>query len=367
MAMISIAISFLIMIVSVSVASGYREEIKNGISAISGDIRIEPSSSDYLNNSNNIIISSFLIERLNSLDNISEISPVIYRAGIIKKEDNLQGLIFKGIEKKDSTAFGVSVPSKLADLLELKKGDEFISYFPGEKIKVRKFKVRDIYNAVLESEDKLVVYANISDMRRLNGWEEDRASALEIFLKDNSNSSKYEAEIGNLIRLDERGEETDLVAVSAERQYFAILNWLELIDFNVLFILALMTIVAGFNMVSGLLIMLFQNISTIGLLKSLGMTNNNIAAIFLKVASGIAIKGIIIGNIIAVLLCELQNKTHVLKLDPDNYFISFVPIKLDLQWIATADILSYIVIMLLLLLPCLFISNVDPAKTVRVR
>ena len=138
-------------------------------------------------------------------------------------------------------------------------------------------------------------------------------------------------------------------------------------DFNVLFILILMTIVAGFNMISGLLIMLFENISTIGLLKTLGMTDRAIAKVFLSSSAVLAIKGMAIGNALAIIFCVVQSTTHVLELDPVNYFVSYVPVHPDMGLILTADVIAFAAIMLLLLIPCLFISKVDPAETVRVR
>jgi len=128
-----------------------------------------------------------------------------------------------------------------------------------------------------------------------------------------------------------------------------------------------MTIVAGFNMISGLLIMLFENISTIGLLKSLGMTDRAIAKVFLSSSAVLTLKGMAIGNALAIIFCVVQNLTHILKLDPENYFVSFVPVHLDLTLVAAADMAAFAGIMLLLLIPCLFISKVDPAETVRVR
>ena len=126
-----------------------------------------------------------------------------------------------------------------------------------------------------------------------------------------------------------------------------------------------MAIVAGFNMISGLLIMLFRNISTIGTLKALGMTDKGIGRVFLRVASNLVLKGMLIGNALALIFCFIQGKTHFLKLNPENYFVSFVPVAVDIPMILVADVVAYIIIMLLLLLPCLFISKVDPAQTMR--
>jgi lipoprotein-releasing system permease protein len=128
-----------------------------------------------------------------------------------------------------------------------------------------------------------------------------------------------------------------------------------------------MTIVAGFNMISGLLIMLFENISTIGLLKSLGMTDMSISKVFLSSSAVLVLKGMAVGNAIAILFCMIQGTTHLLKLNPENYFVSYVPVHLDMGAVLIADVAAFVVIMLLLLIPSLFISRVDPAQTVRVR
>ena len=138
-----------------------------------------------------------------------------------------------------------------------------------------------------------------------------------------------------------------------------------MIDFNVMIILILMTIVAGFNMISGLLILLFRNISTIGTLKSLGMTDRNISEVFLRASAVVVLKGMLIGNAVALLFCFIQGNTHFIPLNPENYFLSYVPVSVNVPWIIAADVISFIVIMLLLLIPCLFVSRVDPAKTVR--
>ena len=128
-----------------------------------------------------------------------------------------------------------------------------------------------------------------------------------------------------------------------------------------------MTVVAGVNMISSLLILLFENISKIGLLKSLGMTDRDISKVFLFRASRLVFNGMMIGNAIALVLCIIQDRTHLLKLDPANYFVSFVPVKIDIVAILCADIASFIVILALMLIPTLFVSKVDPAKIVRVK
>lgn len=370
-AMICIAVSFLVMIIAVSVSSGFRHAIRSGLSDISGDIRITPLTLSVLDESLPIEADAAYRPYIEEVEGVSEIRPVVYKAGIVKSGDNIQGVLFKGMENDDTVSLAVSVPKRLAEIAGLKTGDRMLTYFVGESVKARQFTVTSVYDALVEADDKLVVYADISDLQRVNGWNASEVSCLEILLEDDMrNESDIESandRIGTLINAYSSDDEESVIASSSVSSYPQLFDWLSLIDFNVLLILILMTIVAGFNMISGLLIMLFENISTIGLLKSLGMTDRAISKVFLSSSAILVAKGMLAGNALAILFCIIQDTTKVLRLNPENYFVSFVPVKLDFGMILTADILAFVLIMLLLLIPCLFISKVDPADTVRVR
>lgn len=368
--MTSIAISFLVMIIAVSVSAGFRREIRSGVASVCGDIQLTSTSMNYLSEDDPINANPSFQGAIDSVAGVCGTIPVVYRAGIVKSGENIHGVLFKGLpERSDTTALGVSIPSRLAEILSLKEGDPMLTYFVGERMKVRKFKVTEIYPSILDSNENLIVYASIEDMRRLNGWTSEDASALEITLSDEYRSAKAmsekNSEIGYLTIVRAQTGDDALVATSVIQKFPQLFDWLNLIDYNVFFILILMTIVAGFNMISGLLIMLFRNISTIGILKSMGMTDRAIAQVFLRVSSRLVAVGMAIGNGVALLFCFIQGSTHLLKLNPENYFVSFVPVAVNVPKILVADAASFVVIMLLLLLPCLFISKVDPAKTVR--
>ena len=370
-AMICIAVSFLVMIIAVSVSSGFRHAIRSGLSDISGDIRITPPTLSVLDESLPIEADAAYRPYIEEVEGVSEIRPVVYKAGIVKSGDNIQGVLFKGMENDDTVSLAVSVPKRLAEIAGLQTGDRMLTYFVGESVKARQFTVTSVYDALVEADDKLVVYADISDLQRVNGWNASEVSCLEILLEDDMrNESDIESandRIGTLINAYSSDDEESVIASSSVSSYPQLFDWLSLIDFNVLLILILMTIVAGFNMISGLLIMLFENISTIGLLKSLGMTDRAISKVFLSSSAILVAKGMLAGNALAILFCIIQDTTKVLRLNPENYFVSFVPVKLDFGMILTADILAFVLIMLLLLIPCLFISKVDPAVTGRGR
>ena len=243
------------------------------------------------------------------------------------------------------------------------------TYFVGEKVRVRKFHVTAVHHDLLEMDENLVVYANLADIQRLNGWSEDQASALEVSVDPSHRTNAWvndlTDEIGMRLLLSGEEGEDSLVATSSVRTYAQIFDWLDLLDFNVLVILILMIVVAGVNMISGLLIVLFRNIATIGTLKTLGMGDRAIGKVFLRVSAGVVLKGMLIGNAVGLLLCFFQQATHLMKLDPTNYFVSYVPVHVDIPWVLAADFVAFVAIMLLLLIPTLFIARVDPAQTVK--
>ena len=368
---ISIAISYIIMIVAVAVSSGFRSQVRDALSQMGGDVQLCPANQNFLDEAQPINSNPPYMEQLKQIKSVESVSPAVYRAGIMKVEENIYGVIFKGVESGDTSSLAVSIPRSLAQTANLNEGDKALTYFVGEKVKARNFKIVSIYDPIVETDGTMIVYANIDDLRRLNGWREDEASMLEINLKsqykDEQQIEEATQEIGFVAYSYSDGDGSDVFASSVSSRYPQLFDWLNLLDFNVLFVLVLMMIVAGFNMISGLLITLFENISTIGVFKAMGMTDKSISKVFLSSSAALVLKGMLIGNAVALLLCLIQGQYHILKLDPKNYFVSFVPVDLDIFTVLTVNAVSFVVIMLLLLIPCAFISKVDPADTVRVR
>lgn len=366
-----IAVSFLVMILAVAVSSGFRREVRNGLSSLSGDILISAPDLNVMGESRPVDLSDPSLEYVASSRLVEEIMPVVWRAGIVKNGEGMHGVLVKGVVDavNDSVPLGVSIPRKLAQASGLKPGDRMLTYFIGDDLKMRQFNVVTVHDAVVETDERFIVYASLADMQRLNGWDGNQASAVEVHLEDSRTDEDAvlaaTQEIGSIVSLYQNGD--DMVATSSVSRYPQLYSWLSLIDFNVGIILLLMTVVAGFNMISGLLILLFENISTIGILKSMGMTDKSISKVFLAASARLVSVGMLIGNVSAMLICIIQKTTHILKLNPENYYVSFVPVNIDLLQILMADALSFVAIMLLLLIPCLFISKVDPAQTVRVR
>ncbi len=364
LAIVAISVSFFVMILSLAVSGGFRTEIRSGIADIAGDIQINGSTEP-------IDTHPSYYDKLAAAEGIESISPVIWKPGIVKGEEDICGVMVKGIPMPDSCSLQAIIPRELARRMKLKEGDAMTTWFVDEKLKARRFKVTGINESIVDANGAMIVRVPLADLQRLCGWGPEEASALEVNVTPAFKETwplKAKADELSWLSYEEHAEEEDILhAETAHERFSQLFDWLNLIDFNVLVIILLMTVVAGFNMISGLLILLFRHISTIGMLKSMGMGNRAIAKVFLQVAARIVLIGTLIGNAAALLFCWLQDSTHLIRLNPVNYFVSYVPVNVNWGLLLTVDILAFAGIMLLLLIPTLFISKVDPAETVRVK
>lgn len=356
MAAVAIAVSFFVIIVAVAVSSGFRHEIREGVAAMTGDVSIAPfpSGADEPES-----LPAHLPEEaaIRALPGVKDVAPVVVRAGIVKNGETVHGVIVKGVTGLDQPSLSVSIPRRLSEIMGLGEGDDLTTYFVGEKLRVRKFHIVSVHRDLIELDDNLLVYANLEDMQRLNGWETDQASSLEVRLTDQADQDLLASEIGALAE--------DYYVSSSRRTYPQVFDWLNLLDFNVVIILILMTVVAGFNMVSGLLIMLLRNIPTVGTLKTLGMEDRSVGRVFVRIGAKAVLKGMLIGNAAALLFCLVQGTWHLIPLDPANYFVSWVPVRVNLFWILGADAAAFLGILLLLWIPTRVIARIDPAQTVK--
>ena len=367
MAVVAIAISFFVIILAVAISAGFRREIRGGVSAVTGDILLTGPSADLTGGADPVRTPARL-QDLAGVRGVERIEPVVYSAGILKVGDDIQGALFKGTSA-DTVSMGVRIPATLATRFGLQAGDDLTAWFVGDKTKVRKWHVLSVYDSDLATEAGQLLYVPIGDLRRLREWEPDESSLLEVTVeprfRERNALQALNAEVGWRATSVAGADEDPLRAVPATERFPQLFDWLDLIDFNVYAILLLMTVVAGFNMISGLLILLFRHVSTIGTLKTLGMGDRAVAGVFLRVGARSAAFGMAAGNVLALLFCLVQGTTHWIKLNPENYFVSYVPVHVNLPGILLADAAAFAGILLLLLIPTLFISRVDPARTVK--
>ncbi len=367
MAVVAIAISFFVIILAVAISAGFRREIRGGVSAVTGDILLTGPSADLTGGADPVRTPARL-QDLAGVRGVERIEPVVYSAGILKVGDDIQGALFKGTSA-DTVSMGVRIPATLATRFGLQAGDDLTAWFVGDKTKVRKWHILSVYDSALATDAGQLLYVPIGDLRRLREWEQDESSLLEVTVeprfRERNALQALNAELGWRATAAAGADEDPLRAVPATERFPQLFDWLDLIDFNVYAILLLMTVVAGFNMISGLLILLFRHVSTIGTLKTLGMGDRAVAGVFLRVGARSAAFGMAAGNALALLFCLVQGTTHWIKLNPENYFVSYVPVHVNLPGILLADAAAFAGILLLLLIPTLFISRVDPARTVK--
>ena len=232
--MTCVAVSFLIMIIAVSVSSGFRHEIRSGISSVAGDVQLMRPDMNYMEEGTPVGTSPSYLSLIEDLPCTEAVLPAVYRAGIVKNGEDIYGVVVKGGPGRvsDTLALAVSIPETFAEKAGLSVGDRMLTYFVGDRMKVRQFTVADI-----------------EDMRRLNGWTSEQASMLEVVLKPEYRTEKgmkeSASEIGFIMNAYEQEEDDTMIATSALSKYPQLFSWLSLIDFNVFFILLLMTIVAG--------------------------------------------------------------------------------------------------------------------------
>ena len=372
-AAISVAVSFFVIIVAFAVSAGFRREIRSALGDIAGDAQIRAATMDLSGADGGFCIKDSLLEDVRGVEGVQSVEGVIYRVAVARSEGDIQTVLFKGTDRGAQGRLEVDIPRKLSRLLSLKEGDRLPCWFVSEKrTVVRNFTVGSIYEAIETSDDNLVALCDIETLRRVNGWDADegKVSAFEVrFTPEAAASADRRQKTGDAISsILYKGEDlcsASLLCIRTENLYQDLFSWLDLIDNNSLFILIIMIVVAGVNMISGMLIMLFENIGTIGLLKSLGMPQKDINGTFLLVCARLVGGGMLWGNVAAAALCLLQKYTHLVKLEAENYFISFVPVDLDVGGILLCDAAAFAVIMLLMLIPCTFTGKVDPARTMK--
>lgn len=258
----------------------------------------------------------------------------------------------------DSIANEVMISQFLADRLKLKTGDNILMYFVQEPLRRRKFKISGIFDLGIEELDKMYVLGDLKVIQRLNNWKANEVGGYEIAVNDYKKIDTISSYI-----FQNAGE--DLAAYSARERYPAIFDWLALLDVNAIVILVLMLLVAGINMISALLILILERTNMIGLLKALGAENLSIRKIFLYKASYLILRGMLIGNILGIGFCLIQQHFRIITLDQQSYYMNFVPIELHWSVVILLNAGTLIACVLMLLIPSMLVTRITPIKALR--
>ena len=384
-AVAGIAIGMAVMILSVAIVIGFKQEVRAKVIGFGSHIQITNLDSNSSYETTPIHISDSLQNTLRHIPGVRHVESFATKPGLLKTDTDFQGIVLKGIDAdydwtffrkhlKEGTPFSVTpgrmttdvlISRHLSDLLRLRCGDTFLAYFVQDDVKARKFRISGIYDTGFSDSDRLFVLTDIAQIRHLNDWSPDAVSGLEILVDDYDHLDETADRVDDLL-LNRRDSTGNTYYVRSIRELNPIIfNWLDLLDLNVVVILALMMAVSGFTMISGLLIIILERTNMIGILKAIGQANGSLRRVFLYVSTFLIGRGMLWGNLIGLALCWVQWQFHVLTLDPSIYYLDAVPIRLSFSSWLLINIGALTVTLLMMLAPSYLITKISPARTIR--
>ncbi len=374
----SVAIGIAAVLISFSVLLGFKNTIKEKLFSMSAHLQLSKITLNQTFEEAPFTINSQLYTLLKNNDKIAEINAIALKSAILKSENEISGIVLKGVDenynwsrfrknllegttiRQDSVDYSreILISESQAKLLNVSLGDELLIYFIQNPPRARKMKISGIYTTGVEEIDKNYALVDINLIRRINDWDNAEIGQAEIFLHDISFLDEIVPELYQTLPQDlQLGKITRILP-----QFF---DWFNLLDRNIVIVIFLIALVASFNMVSVLLIMIMERTPMVGLLKSLGARNSLIQQIFIYNALQITLKGLLIGNMLAIGFCLIQDKLRLIPLDPENYYMSYVPISWNWPLFAIINLVTIFIIGLIILLPTLAVLKIVPVKALK--
>lgn len=377
-AVASIAIGLAIMIISFMILGGFQNVIADKVFNFTGHYQIHRFSLSNDFEEDPISTDSEFYTGYSRFDFIRHVQGYATKPGLLKGDEEVQGVIMKGIGPEfdsmtvspmiksgrfirfaeEGASNEIVLSSKIANQLVLDVGDKVIMYFVQDPPRFRNFDIVGIYETFLEDFDDKIILGDIQTIRNLNGWEKDKVGGFEVFLHDPGKIDAYEEEIYQLV-------DYDLKMVKVTDRFIQIFDWLYLLNNNVYVFLGLILFVAVFNMVSILFILIMERTQMIGILKALGAKNSQIRRIFVWNGIRIIGRGLLLGNLIGLGFGAVQDYSQIIKLNAENYYMSYVPVHWDWMIILAMNLLILAVTTAILFVPAMVISNIKPIKAIR--
>ena len=385
-ATIGVAIGLAVMIITVSVVFGFKHTIRDKVVGFGSHIQVENYMAQQLSAPVPISISDSLMKVMKQLPGIRHVERYALTQGILKTDDDFLGVAFKGVGSDYDTTFlsehivegempkfsdrqskyPLLISRMMADKLQLKAGEKVYAYFIGnDDVRARKFTITGIYETNMTQFDQSLCFTDYNVPIRLNGWEPDQCSGAELLVDDFDQLDQVAEEVVGKVnrRTDKYG--AIITSQTIREAHPHVFQWLELLDINVWIILALMICVAGFTMISGLLIIILERTQMIGILKALGMRNKTVRHTFLWFAAFIIGRGMLVGDIIGIGLVVLQQQTGFIHLDPASYYVDTAPMELNIPIIVLLNVVTLLVSLFVLIAPSFLISHIHPARSMR--
>ncbi|MBQ8542197.1 MAG: ABC transporter permease [Bacteroidaceae bacterium] len=378
-----VTIGLIVMMISLAIVVGFKNEVRDKIIGFGGEIQIN-NYETAINGDSYISITDNDVAEINSCEGVLHAQRYVQKPGLLAVGDEYEGVLVKGIDKDYDTSFfeqhlvGGNIPNEndsingywivisniMAKKLNCTIGDKINVYFIQESIKARRMLITGIYETHLQEMDNIFAITDIKTTRRLNGWNAGQATGVEIFVTEYEKVEETRNNIATIVsKIAERNQQS-LYIQTTEELNPALFAWLGVLNQTVWVILVLVLGIAGFTMTSGLLIIILEKSSLIGILKAVGAHNISIRKVFLYYSCFVIGKGMLLGNIIAILLCLLQEYTGIIALDPEMYYMNKVPI--EFSWIMIPmNIFMFIISVAMLLVPSMLISKIEPSKAIK--
>lgn len=377
-AILSIVLGLSMMILAVAILTGFQNEISGKVTGFGAHIRISPFDSNRSYENKPVSKKQPFYPEMN-LEHVQHVQVFATKAGIVKNEGKIQGVVLKGVDQDydwdffrsklkegnvpdyndEKASMDILISKSMADMMEVETGDKLRTYFiMGDHQRGRPFVVNGIFDTGLTDFDDRFIIGDITNIQRLNGWDSDQVGGFEVMIDELDNLAEVRTNVYNNVPFDLNVQ--DIKTLHPE-----IFDWLKLQDMNVIIILVIMVLVASVTMISTLLIIILERTNMIGILKAMGMKNGAIRRLFLYNASFIVLRGLALGNFVAVSLAMLQKHLQIIKLDEASYFMTHVPINLqvsDLLWINAGTLL---VCYLMMVAPSYIITRISPVKAIR--
>ena len=374
----SISLGIAVMILSLAIVTGFQNQIRNKVIGFGSHIQITSYDINNSVESSPISKQQQFYPHLDTVQGVKHIQYYATKAGILRTENDIHGVVLKGVGTDFDWSFfnqkmiegraiqlsdsvksnGIIISKAIAQQLKLKVGDKATAHFVQDPPRVRRFTINGIYESGMEKFDNSIILVDIQHIQKLNNWTKDQVSGFEVILDNYAELENMDEIIFNHI-----GYELRTSKITERNQ--EIFNWLKLLDKNVYIILVLMILVAGINMISALLILILERTNMIGMLKALGAEDWSVRKIFLYNAAYLVGKGLLLGNILGVGLCLLQQQFSLIKLPQESYYIDVVPIKLDLFNTLLINFGTFSLCLVMLLIPSYIVTKITPVKSIK--
>lgn len=381
-----IAIGLAVMIVAVAVVIGFKHQVRNKVVGIGSDITITHFDAQKSYETVPVAASDSLLEALKATEGVKHVQRYSTKPGMIMTEDNFLGMVLKGVSEEydweflknhlqegeipvfsDTASTNRTLISRtIANKLHLKVGDKLYTYYiEGDNVRARRLSVAGIYQTNFALYDDLFLLTDLYTVNRLNSWKPDQVSGIELEVTDYNRLEEIKEDIRTQIDASSDSYGSTYYTQTVEESNPQIFAWLDLLDMNVWVILILMTGVAGFTMISGLLIIILERTNMIGVLKALGADNLAIRQVFLSFSVLLIGKGMFWGNLIGLAFVGIQSAFHPFKLDPVTYYVDSVPVEFNIWWWVLLNVCTLLVSVLMLVGPSYLITRIHPAKSIR--